>query len=96
MEMKCKPFFLGLTLGIVIPFIPYCFSQKGMNMMDKMKTKMSNVKDSIKEVVIDAKKSTMSNVDGALESINEKIDELIDSLSKIELSKVKTKSKSSD
>ncbi len=96
MEMKCKPFFLGLTLGVLIPFIPYCFSQRGMNMMDKMKTKMSDVKDSIKEAVVDAKKSTMSNVDGALESINEKIDEIIKNLSKVELSKVKTKSKTSE
>lgn len=95
MKFKVKHFLLGVGVGILIPCIPYLTSQKGMAMKDKMKNKMLNVKDSFVEVVKDAKKNTASNMNEVLESINKKIDELNKSLSKIDVSKVKTKSKSS-
>lgn len=95
MEFNCKPFLCGMVLGILVPYIPYMTSKRCMDMKDKMMNKMSKAKEAFKEMVLDAKKSTASNMDGVLESINSKIDELSKNLEKMEFSKAKAKSKSS-
>ena len=95
MEIKLKPFIVGVTIGVLIPYIPYFFSKKGTNMMDTMKSRIVKVKDTAKDMAVDAGKTTISNIDGALESINDKIDTIIKNISKIDVSKVKAKSKTS-
>lgn len=92
MEMKLKPFLVGVTLGVMIPFIPYLFSKQGKKCMEKMKSNMVKMKDSCLDVVSSASKKACSNMDGALESINSKLDTIIKE--KKDGSKVKTKSKS--
>ncbi len=96
MEFNCKPFLLGMAVGIIVPYVPYITSQRGMMMKDKMVNKMSKVKDSIMEMVQDAAHKTSSNMDGVLESINAKIDDLSKMIAKMDHSKVKTKSKTSN
>lgn len=95
MEKKIFAFALGASLGMVIPFVPYFLSKKGKNMAMKMKDTICECGNTLKQDVKEMTNDSMASLDGTLETINDKIDDIIDNLSSIDFSKIKAKSKSS-
>ncbi len=92
MDGKLKTFLCGMSLGLMftIPVFMTCNDEA----KNCLKTKMKKVKDSMDSAFQNAKKNTLSSMNEALEAISGKINDIEQTISKMDSSKVKAKAKS--